>query len=128
MLCSRIIGGGVHFFNTNNNVVAGWGLALGSWLVFFYGAVLAIYWIFRNKEAKSSYEIGSKIQFMQSSRAFLLQALPSFAAGGQRRHCRLLLSNYELGLFKTPERAAIVISFVLIVINAVLRQKLQSFM
>lgn len=101
---------------------AGWAFCLAAWLVLAQGAWQVWYWHGRvsiggSLEKNNS---ASRHEFEASSRAFfvlglaiLMQTVLSVMIAG------LLLDTAELGLFKAAERAALLISFVLMVINAV---------
>lgn len=96
----------------------GWAFALASWLVLGQGAWQAWLWFSRQRweETKAT----TKEEFHSSSQAFFLMSLAQFmqqvlgimVAGW-------LLSSDELGLFRSAERMAFLISFILLVINAI---------
>ncbi len=98
---------------------AGWAFALAAWLVLGQGFWQARHWLVRQKW-KVIGELISRKEFRSSSQAFFFLSLAQFMqqvvgimiAGW-------LLSSDELGLFRSAERIAFLISFILLVINAV---------
>lgn len=99
---------------------AGWAFALAAWLVLVQGAWQAWRWL----RSQNLHETGDSVtqqEFATSSKAFfvlslaqLMQQVVSVLIAGW------LLSNADLGLFKAAERTALLINFILLVINAVL--------
>lgn len=101
----------------------GWAYALASWLILIQGGWQIKSWWCGQKfhEVEASMEkIITRQQFSRSSQAFFVMGLAGFmqrvvgvAIAGW------LLSSEELGLFKVSQEIALIIAFVLIVINAV---------
>lgn len=100
--------------------------ALAAWLVLFYGAFKVYGWM-TNKEGNISFKkvesedqqlrnkfLSSSHEFFVMNLANLLQSVISVLIAGW------MLSGEELGLFKSSQQTAMLISFVLIVINAIL--------
>lgn len=105
----------------------GWAMALAAWLVLVQGAFQAWRWFAKQEfQAKPSTSV-SREEFAASSQAFFVMSLAGFMqqvlapliAG-------LLLSSDELGLFRAAERTAFLITFILVVINAVLPPRFAS--
>nr|WP_297458432.1 oligosaccharide flippase family protein [uncultured Halomonas sp.] len=100
----------------------GWAFCLAGWLVLMQGIFQVWRWhrqidtkIVKNDEALISYK-----EFSTSSRAFFLLGLAGFMRSVVSvMIAGLLLDTTELGLFRSAERAALLISFVIMVINAV---------
>lgn len=122
-----------HWLSNGSQIaVAGWGLAIAAWLVFGQGVCQAWRWLsahlhFRDRRQQSEYEIVHSTEFSRTSRAFLVMSLAQFM---QQVVCVLIagamLSNADLGLFKSAERMALLISFILMVINAVFPPRFAS--
>lgn len=110
--------------------VIGYAYGLAAWLVAFQGGLQVWLWCCRQPWWKASQVDAEKAiceettvlreQFMTTSRTFFVTGLSSFMqsvlglmiAGA-------LLSTAELGLFKSSQQAAVLIGFVLMVINAI---------
>ncbi|EPC04144.1 hypothetical protein L861_02195 [Litchfieldella anticariensis FP35 = DSM 16096] len=99
---------------------AGWALALASWLVLAQGAWQAWRWL-KSQQLHTAEVPATKQEFSASSHAFfvlslalLMQQVVSILIAGW------LLDSAQLGLFKAAERTALLINFILLVINAVL--------
>lgn len=102
--------------------------ACAAWFVAIFGASLWLSWLrsqpwwsVRHREGRdSNHEAVTFLQFRSTSRAFFViniatfmqQVLAVMIAG-------LLLTSGQLGLFKSSQQAAGLISFVLVVINAI---------
>ncbi|MDN3554930.1 lipopolysaccharide biosynthesis protein [Halomonas maura] len=99
---------------------AGWAMALAAWLVLGQGAWQSRRW-FGKQELQAEKNTATRDEFAASSRAFFVMSLAQFMqqvlaimiAGW-------LLGTAELGLFRAAERTAFLITFILLVINAVL--------
>lgn len=108
----------------------GWAYAGAAWLVFGQGAWQLWLWYRRQtwlvKDNESLPRVG-RHQFDTSSRAFFVMSMAGFmqsvlsilVAGW-------LLNDEGLGLFKTSQQTAILISFILIVINAIFPPRFAS--
>ncbi|MFC3283762.1 lipopolysaccharide biosynthesis protein [Litchfieldella rifensis] len=99
---------------------AGWAFALAAWLVLVQGAWQTWCWL-QSQNLHGTDDSVTQQEFATSSRAFfvlslaqLMQQVVSVLIAGW------LLSNADLGLFKAAERTALLINFILLVINAVL--------
>lgn len=112
--------------------IAGWGLAIAAWLVFGQGAWQAWRWLKLHRylcdEARQpEYDLVQATELSRTSKAFFVMSLAQFMqqvvsvliAGA-------MLSNADLGLFKSAERMALLISFILMVINAVFPPRFAS--
>jgi len=109
----------------NGLATIGAAYALAAWLVLFHGALRMFGWItniegIKNFKDESEDKLLRK-KFHSSSHEFfvmdlanLVQTVISVLIAG------LMLSSEELGLFKSSQQMAMLISFVLIVINAIL--------
>lgn len=102
-------------------VTIGWTYALAAWLVLLKGAWQLRNWYKQQKwQLDELQSIVTHQEFATSSRAFFVMSLAGFMqtvlsimiAGW-------LLSSADLGLFKTAQQTAVLISFILIVINAI---------
>ncbi|UYG06067.1 lipopolysaccharide biosynthesis protein [Halomonas sp. M4R1S46] len=110
----------LHFLSPLGIANAGWAMALAAWLVLGQGVWQAWRW-FGRQDLQSGDELTTRQEFVTSSRAFFVMSLAQFMqtvlsvliAG-------MLLSSADLGLFKSAERTALLINFILMVINAVL--------
>lgn len=98
----------------------GWAFTLAAWSVFGYGGWEAWRW-FRTQELDVSSKAQDYSDFKKSSNSFflmsisgLMQNVLSIIIAGW------LLNGSDLGLFKAAERLAMLIRFLLFVINAVL--------
>ncbi|WP_251976375.1 lipopolysaccharide biosynthesis protein [Salinicola avicenniae] len=104
-------------------VLAGWGFCLAAWLVGLQGALQSGWWLRRHPEVmngKPDGELPTRGEYFATAHSFIVLNLSQFLqqvlgvliAGA-------LLTHGDLGLFKSAERVAMVISFILLVINAV---------
>jgi O-antigen/teichoic acid export membrane protein len=109
----------------NDLATIGFAYAIAAWLVFFYGAFKIFRWftkIERNKSYTSESEdkvlkkrfFSTSHEFFVMSLANLVQTVISMLIAGW------MLSSEDLGLFKSSQQTAMLISFVLIVNNAIL--------
>ncbi|MDI5885745.1 MATE family efflux transporter [Cobetia amphilecti] len=100
-----------------NNI--GWALAISAWFVFFNALWITNSW-FRNTKLTHDLQPVTKMDFRESSISFFIMSLAQFI---QQVVCIMvaawLLNSVELGIFRSAERAAFLISFVLLVINSV---------
>lgn len=106
---------------------AGWAMALAAWVVFGHGIFQVLRWLKRHEMQRTTQPIprhafnsSSGAFFVMSLAQFMQQTLAIMIAGW-------LLNSVDLGLFKAAERVALLISFVLLVINAVLPPRFASF-
>lgn len=110
----------LHSIAPLNLVTVAWTLAVAAWLVLFQGIFQLCIWLKNHGTSSSKLSRLEKSNFFSSSRSFFIISLAQFLqqvlgvmiAG-------YLLSTDELGLFRSAERAAFIISFILIVINSV---------
>ncbi len=114
-----------HWWKGDSQIeIAGWAIAIAAWLVLVQGIWQASRW-FKVSSSKGRYQdvedtLIARSDFSRTSQSFLVMSLAQFVqqvvsiliAG-------LFLSNGDLGLFKVAERVALLISFILLVINAV---------
>lgn len=103
---------------------AGWGFCLAAWLICFQGAVQTLLWLHKHPDvsqgAPDIVNLATRGEYFATAHSFIVlnlsqflqQVLSVFIAGA-------LLSHGDLGLFKSAERVALMISFILMVINAV---------
>jgi len=100
--------------------MAGWAMAVAAWLVFAQG--LCQVWNYlktkpagvdKQKVDSSAFNSSSNAFFVMSLAPFMQQTVFVMIAG-------FYLSDIDLGLFKAAEKLALTISFILIVVNAVL--------
>ncbi|KAA0017930.1 oligosaccharide flippase family protein [Salinicola corii] len=103
---------------------AGWGFCLAAWLVGGQGAIQTWLWLRRHPLVTSvgadESTLPSRETYFSTAHSFIVlnvsqflqQVLSVMIAGA-------LLSHADLGLFKSAERVALMISFILLVINAV---------
>ncbi|WP_157958856.1 oligosaccharide flippase family protein [Salinicola sp. RZ23] len=105
-------------------VLASWAFCAAAWLVFAQGALHTLRWLRRHaaviRGAPDMTTLANKGTFFATAQSFIMlnlsmflqQVLGMFIAGA-------LLSHVDLGLFKSAERVGMIISFILLVINAV---------
>lgn len=123
-LTSGMVLGAVLINPESTIVVAAWSFCLAAWLILAQGLLQATVWLRRNLKSdeadRDSAPQVSRAQFMATSRAFSVMNLATFmhqALGVMI--AGLFLSPDELGLFKTAEKVALLIHFILVVVNAV---------
>lgn len=104
---------------------AGWAFCIAAWLVCAQGALQAGLWLYRHPRVRDSNTVDpstlpSRSEFFSTAQSFIVLNLSMFL---QQVVAMLiagaLLSHGDLGLFKSAERVGMVISFILLVINAV---------
>lgn len=96
----------------------GWAYAVAAWLVVLQGVWQLVAW--KRKQSWEHGELVPRQAFNRSSQAFFVGSLATFMqtvvsiwiAG-------FLLSSSDLGLFKSAQQTAVLISFILMVINAI---------
>lgn len=105
--------------------VLGSAIAAAAWIVLLQGVLQISVWtrkrifVYTRPTAKKNFSSSAKSFLIINFAPFLQQGLVILVAG-------LMLENTELGLLRASERAAILISFVLIVVNAVLAPRFSS--
>lgn len=108
--------------------VIGYSYAVASWLVFIQGSYqlwrwckCQPWWQFQSKPIGNSRDAPVSLsQFMTTSRAFFITNLANFSQSVLGvMIAGLLLTSGELGLFKSSQQTAMLIGFILIVINAI---------
>jgi O-antigen/teichoic acid export membrane protein len=116
------------FYNLSSKGIStsGWAMAAAAWIVLGQGLWQA--WKWRRSALLETYEqtlnptafkSSSNVFFVMSLAPFMQQTVFILIAGWY-------LSDADLGLFKVAERTALLISFILIVINAVLPPRFAS--
>ncbi|MAM58879.1 MAG: hypothetical protein CMN25_16290 [Salinicola sp.] len=104
---------------------AGWAFCLSAWLVCLQGALQMELWLRRHPAVRRGEGMGveappRRSEFFATAQSFIVLNLSMFL---QQVVAMLiagaLLSHADLGLFKSAERVGMVISFILLVINAV---------
>lgn len=112
------------FVKADSLLPAGWGFCLAAWIVGLQGALQTWLWLRRHPQVKEgtagSSTLPSRAEYFSTAHSFIVlnlsqflqQVLSVMIAGA-------LLSHADLGLFKSAERIAMVISFILWVITAV---------
>lgn len=136
LLASLVILVYVELSGSKSLVGAGIGLAVAAWLVLLQGG--GLYWLLHvvkgrlarsdRDEASPVPSVADKKKFLGSSRAFFVMSLAEFmqnvlsvlAAG-------MLLSSFDLGLFKAAERAGLLIGFILMIIAAIFPPRFAEF-
>ena len=112
--------------STAGIVMAGWAMAVAAWLVFAQGLWQVRSYLNSKPTSVNEQKVDSSA-FNSSSNAFFVMSLAPFV---QQVLFVLIAAYYltdkDLGLFKAAERSALLISFVLIVINAVLPPRFAS--
>jgi len=108
----------------------GWSYALAAWIVLLQGGIQLWAW-YRNQtfcEAcsddnsvieRSQFNLSSQAFFVMSLAGFMQAVLGVMVAGW-------LLTSADLGLFKTSQQTAVLIGFILIVLNAVIPPRFAS--
>jgi O-antigen/teichoic acid export membrane protein len=121
--CIELVAAGVFVFlrvvSDHGISDAGWAMGIAAWFVLAQGIWQLWRWFCFQKFEKG--EVVSRHEFSASGRAFFVIGLAQFMqqtvsvmiAGS-------LLSSTDLGLFRASARAALLINFILIVINAVI--------
>lgn len=106
---------------------AGWAMALAAWFVLCQGVVQTWLWLTKQKlKAKVGVPVPWR-DFTRSSSAFFVMSLAGFMQNVLSVLISgLLLDNTELGLFRSAERTAFLITFILMVINAVFPPRFAS--
>lgn len=101
-------------------IAIGWAFAVAAWLVVLQGAWQLLAWQRGREQPWEDAECVSRQVFNRSSRAFFvlnlaefLQTVVSIWIAG------FLLTSSELGLFKSAQQMALLIMFILMVINAI---------
>jgi len=106
--------------STAGIAMAGWAMAVAAWVVFAQGLCQVWNYLKTKPSGVDEQKVDSSA-FNSSSNAFFVSSLSPFI---QQTVCIMVagfyLSDADLGLFKVAERTALLINFVLIVINAVL--------
>ena len=116
------------FYNLSSEGIStsGWAMAAAAWIVLGQGLWQVWKWR-RSTPSETKNQTLDPIAFKSSSNAFFVMSLAPFM---QQTVFILIagwyLSDTDLGLFKVAERTALLISFVLIVINAVLPPRFAS--
>lgn len=111
-------------------VHAGWAFCIAAWLVLVQGCAQAWFWL-RGTPSKRDYTLDElqeqRGEFYGASRSFFVLSLAKFSQSVLSiLVAGLLLDAADVGLFKTAERAAMLIGFVLMVINAVFPSRFSS--
>lgn len=107
-------------YTSNSIVNVGWSICLAAWFVLIQAILITLRW-FNVQKFTNTDKLFFKKEFMDSSSSFFIMSLAQFMqqvlgimiAG-------FLLSSEDLGLYRSAERAAFLITFVLLVINSVL--------
>ena len=106
--------------STAGIVMAGWAMAVAAWLVFAQGLWQVRSYLNSKPTSVNEQKVDSSA-FNSSSNAFFAMSLAPFM---QQTLFVLIAASYltdkDLGLFKAAERIALLVSFILIVVNAVL--------
>ncbi len=111
--------------------ILGYSYSIAAWFVAIHGVFKIIFW-FRNSTNNSLVERGGSLslrkdpapvsyaRFMTTSRAFFVTGLAGFMQSVLGvMIAGLLLTNAELGLFKSAQQLAVLIGFILVVIDAI---------
>lgn len=114
-------------FHGNGGVgQAGWALALAAWITLCQGLIQLALHLYQNRatkacaQASSGERDNSTRSFFTSSRAFFVMSMAEFMQNVLSvMLAGLLLDNQGLGLFKSAERVALLIGFILMIIAAV---------
>lgn len=117
----------INAFSSLEIADVGWIMALAAWLVLGIATLQTIFWFSKQELRLEVDHMASRKKFAATSRAFLVMSLAGFMqqvlgpliAG-------LLLSSDDLGIFRAAERTAFLITFILLVINAVLPPRFAS--
>ena len=116
------------FYNLSSKGIStsGWAMAAAAWIVLGQGLWQAWKWR-RSTPSETNDQTLNPKAFKSSSNAFFVMSLAPFM---QQTLFILIagwyLSDADLGLFKVAERTALLISFILIVINAILPPRFAS--
>lgn len=105
--------------------LAGWAFCAAAWVVFAQGALQTALWLYRKPQVRRAEgpdmeTLSTRGDFFATAQSFIVLNLSMFL---QQVVAMLiagaLLSHGDLGLFKSAERVGMIISFILLVINAV---------
>ncbi|WP_082388585.1 lipopolysaccharide biosynthesis protein [Cobetia sp. UCD-24C] len=118
---------GLYIYTPVDITNAGWAMAIAAWLVLGQGVYQARRWFSKQElqvEAKipvsrQEFSLSSQAFFIMSLAQFMQQVLGILIAGW-------LLSSDDLGIFRAAERTAFLITFILLVINAVFPPRFAS--
>jgi O-antigen/teichoic acid export membrane protein len=116
------------FYNLSYEGIStsGWAMAAAAWIVLGQGLWQAWKWR-RSTRLETNGQTLNPKAFKSSSNAFFVMSLASF---GQQVFFVMIaacyLSDNDLGLFKVAERTALLINFVLLVINTVIPPRIAS--
>jgi O-antigen/teichoic acid export membrane protein len=101
----------------------GWSLATGSWVIFVIGG-LFVNSLMSHSKSKINQSSVPRHEFLRSSNSFFIISMADFAQNVVIVYvAAIMLSEFDLGLLKAAERGALLIAFVLVVINAVFPPK-----
>ena len=105
----------------------GWAMAAAAWLVLAQGAIQTWRWCAsQNFQDQAGPDVSHR-EFAASSRAFFVMSLAGFMQNVLSvLIAGMLLDNAELGIFRSAERSAFLITFILMVINAVFPPRFAS--
>lgn len=103
---------------------AGWAFCMAAWLVFAQGTFQTVMWLYRKpnvrRQSPDLETLSARGDFFATAQSFIVLNLSMFI---QQVVAMLIagamLSHGDLGLFKSAERVGMIISFILLVINAV---------
>lgn len=116
-----------YFYSERGVVNAGWAVAFAAWMVVVQGLFQSWRWI-RAQQWKSVSHGVDKAKFFATSRAFFVASFSAFMQQvGMILVAGLFLSNQELGIFRAVERSAILVGFVLMVLDTVFPARFASF-
>lgn len=97
---------------------AGWAMAVAAWLVLLQGAIQFMRW--QPAADAVTAELALRADFDRSSRNFFIASLSVFMQSSLGMVLAgYLMSAHDLGLLKSAQQLAVLISFILMVINAV---------
>ncbi|WP_189518636.1 oligosaccharide flippase family protein [Kushneria pakistanensis] len=100
--------------------LAAWCFVAAAWTIVTTAIMRIMLWEKKSFFSDGNEEVASKKAFFSSSHAFMILSLTQLMTQVVSIWiASIFLSDYDLGLFKAAERLGIVISFVLMVINAV---------
>lgn len=109
-------------------VIIGWAYAVSAWLILLQGGVQVLLHNIESKKKVSS--ICARLtlkKFLTTSNSFFVMSLANFLHSVMSiMIAGWLLNSYQLGLFKAAQQAALMISFILIVINAIIPPRFAS--
>ncbi|WP_431023360.1 lipopolysaccharide biosynthesis protein [Halomonas sp. H5] len=107
--------------------IIGWAYAVAAWLVVLQGAWQLRRWRQRQGLNQAISPPATRQQFDDSSRAFFVMSLATFMQSVLGiMIAGWLLNSAELGLFKTAQQTAVLIGFILIVLNAIIPPRFAS--